>query len=264
MDFSKIKLVISDMDGTLLNANHEVSKDFFNIYRVLKSKGILFVAASGRSHKSISKKLDAIKEDIIIVSENGAIAIKQDQLILSTPLLDSHFKKVVQLISNLEDTFPVYCGMHQIYIKRINPEFKKLLKEYYPAYLVIEDENEIKEPIYKIALYHNESSERFIYPHVKHLEGDFKVKVSANHWVDISELLAHKGHAIQLIQKTYNILPEETMAFGDYKNDIEMLRLAQFSYAMANAHPEVIEAANYMTLSHTKQGVEHILKQLIK
>jgi Cof subfamily protein (haloacid dehalogenase superfamily) len=123
---------------------------------------------------------------------------------------------------------------------------------------------EINEPIYKVALFHEESSERFIYPFVKHIEKRFKVKVSANHWVDISENKANKGHAIALIQEAYNITPEETMAFGDYNNDIEMLKLAKFSFAMENAHHDVKTIANFETKSNDENGVEYILNQTIK
>jgi len=147
---------------------------------------------------------------------------------------------------------------------KTNKEFKQLLNEYYPDYILINNENEIKEPIYKVALYHGVSSEKHIYPHIKHLETNFKVKVSANHWLDISENLANKGYALQLIQEKYNISTEETVAFGDYKNDIEMLKRAKFSFAMENAHPEVKEICNYSTKSNDNNGVEFILKQIVK
>lgn len=262
-DFSAVKLIVSDIDGTLLNENHLVSKRFFEIYKSLQKRNVLFVAASGRTHKSISEKLKPIKNDIIIVSENGAIAIKKEKLLLSTPILDQNLNKIVKLILNLENTFPVYCGRDHIYITKLNPVFKNLLNEYYPDYILINNEKDIEEPIYKIALYHSESSEKFIYPHIKHLEHNFKVKVSANHWVDISENLAHKGHAIKFIQEMYNISPEETIAFGDYKNDIEMLKRAKYSYAKANAHDDVKAVSNYITKSNREQGVEFILQQIL-
>jgi hydroxymethylpyrimidine pyrophosphatase-like HAD family hydrolase len=95
------------------------------------------------------------------------------------------------------------------------------------------------------------------------LEQNFKVKVSANHWVDISENIANKGYAIKHIQKLYNINESETMVFGDYNNDIEMLKLGHYSYAMDNAHPNVKTIANYLTKSNNEKGVEIVIKQLI-
>ena len=53
------------------------------------------------------------------------------------------------------------------------------------------------------------------------------------------------------------------MVFGDYNNDLEMLALGKFSFAMANAHPTVKKMANYHTLSNDELGVEVILKKLL-
>ena len=73
MNFSKVKLVAVDMDGTLLNSKHEVSNRFFNIYNELKKKKIHFVVASGRQYQSIIDKLDIIKNEITIIAENGGV-----------------------------------------------------------------------------------------------------------------------------------------------------------------------------------------------
>ena len=56
----------------------------------------------------------------------------------------------------------------------------------------------------------------------------------------------------------------QLMVFGDYNNDLEMLALADFSFAMANAHPNVLRAARYRTGSNEEQGVERVLEQLLE
>ena len=91
-----------------------------------------------------------------------------------------------------------------------------------------------------------------------------KVKVSGENWLDISNMNAHKGYALEKVMKTYNFKSDEVMVFGDYNNDLEMLALSDYGFAMANAHPNVKKAAKYSTLSNDENGVEHILKLLIK
>ena len=61
----------------------------------------------------------------------------------------------------------------------------------------------------------------------------------------------------------YNIKPDELLVFGDYNNDLEMLALAEFSFAMENAHPNVKNAARYATSSNDDHGVEKILEKLV-
>src|SRR5690606_6724895 len=97
MDLSQIKLVASDMDGTLLNSNHEVSNLFLELFKEFKKYNILFVAASGRPYYSIIEKLHSIKDDIIIVAENGGIVIEKDKLLLSTPIKKEYLSEVETL-----------------------------------------------------------------------------------------------------------------------------------------------------------------------
>ena len=82
MDLSKVKLVVSDMDGTLLNSKGEVSALFFDLFKKLQKQNILFCAASGRQYHSIVNKLATIKDEIYVIAENGAIAKKGDEVLV--------------------------------------------------------------------------------------------------------------------------------------------------------------------------------------
>jgi Cof subfamily protein (haloacid dehalogenase superfamily) len=263
MDLSQIKLVASDMDGTLLNSNHEVSNLFLELFKEFKKYNILFVAASGRPYYSIIEKLHSIKDDIIIVAENGGIVIEKDKLLLSTPIKKEYLSEVETLINSHQHIHPVFCTKLKAYFKNTSAVLIKLLMEYYPNFQVIDSIDEIEEDIIKIALYHDIDSEKFIYPHFKHLKPNYQVKVSGKHWVDLSDNSANKGYAIELLQKAYNISPNETLVFGDYYNDIEMLKLATYSFAMENAHESVKKIALYETKSNNELGVEMILEKLI-
>jgi len=251
------------MDGTLLNSNHEVSNRFFELFEELKSRSIIFVAASGRQYNSIVDKLYSIKEDIVFVAENGGYVLHKDKELLATMLPKNKRSIVLEVLGQLEKIHPVLCGKQKAYLTGDSNEFADLLKQYYSAFEIVDDLTAVDTEILKIAVYHFESSERFIYPAVKHLEGDLKVKVSGANWVDISSPNANKGFALQRLQKMYDITPAETMVFGDYNNDLEMLALADFSFAMENAHPNVKKIANYFTESNDNLGVERVLEKLL-
>jgi Cof subfamily protein (haloacid dehalogenase superfamily) len=258
-----VKMVVTDMDGTLLNSSHKVSSKFFEIFEHLKAHNILFAAASGRPYYSISEKLNAIKEHITIVAENGGLVIENDRLILSNALSKQKLSHLFGLVNTLRNTHSLFCTRHKAYIKRTSDELVNVFSEYYSNYTIIDSIEEIKDDVIKIALYHCTNSEANIYPFVKHLDPEFNVVVSGNHWVDISDAITNKGHAIEFLQKRHNIDPTDTMAFGDYNNDFEMLQRATYSYAMANAHDKIKAVANYQTKSNDEFGVEHILEQLV-
>jgi len=264
MNLGNVKLVVTDMDGTLLNPNHEVSPLFFDLFKKLKKHNVVFVVATGRPLYGVLKKLKTIVDDIIIVAENGGLVFNKNKILLSTPIENTNLKLVNDLIKTIPNINTVYCTKDKAYTNSKSNKLLSLLNEYYSNYEIINNSNEITDPIYKIAFYHEISSEVYLYPHLKQLEDNFKVKLSTTHWVDISENDANKGFAIEMIQKLYNITKEETMAFGDYNNDIEMLKTAYFSYAMENAHPSVKETAQFTTKSNANHGVEHILDLLLK
>ena len=264
MDLSKVKLIVTDMDGTLLNAQHEVSPLFFNLFKKLMKHNIIFVAASGRPYYGMIDKLNTIKDNMIIVAENGGLAIQDSHVFLSNPIKHENLHKIIKIVSSINNAHPVFCTRHKAYVMSKSKPLLKLLKEYYKNYEVISTPETIKDEVYKIALFHEESSEKYVYPSVKHLEEEFKVKLSATHWVDISENIANKGTAIRHIQKKYNISTEETMVFGDYNNDLEMLENAYFSFAMENAHPLVKSVARFETKSNNDLGVEIVLEELLK
>lgn len=263
MDLSKIKMVVTDMDGTLLNSDHEVSNGLFDIFKTLKAKDILFVAASGRQYKSIIDKLLPIKDDIIVVAENGGFVMQEGKELLATDLPAKDIKQTLEIINNFPDMYPVLCGKHTAFLTGKSDAFVDKLKEYYTEYNLVSDLRLVDEEIIKIAIYHFESSERHIYPHVKQLEKELQVKISGTNWLDISSTNANKGFALQQLMNQHKIQSHELMVFGDYNNDLEMLALADFSFAMENAHPNVKDLAKYHTLSNDNFGVEVVLEKLL-
>ena len=265
MDLSNIKLVVTDMDGTLLNSNNKVSDTFFELFNALHKRGVHFVAASGRQYASIIDKLDPIKKDITVIAENGGFVLRNEDELLKIELPLDRIQQLIPILRNIKNAHFTLCGKKTAYIETHNDRFVSILEEYYSKFTFVNDLSKVKhDEFFKMAVYHFEGSEQFIYPYVKHLSRDMQVKVSGAHWVDISQPNANKGFALNIVQQQMGISAEETMVFGDYNNDLEMLALGNYSYAMANAHHNVKKAARYLTKSNDEQGVEMILEQLLR
>ncbi|GGZ93866.1 HAD family hydrolase [Algibacter mikhailovii] len=264
MNLTGIKLVTTDMDGTLLNSKHEVSTLFFELFEELKNLDIIFVAASGRPYYSIVDKLSTIKGNIIVAAENGGLVVANDKTLLSTPLNLEGLKEIETEIDCHAHIHPVFCTKSKAFFKNSSVAILPILSEYYPNYQLINSIDDIENEILKIALFNNDDAQKLIYPLFERFKSNYKVIVSGQHWVDISHELANKGHAIKLIQNMYNITSEETLAFGDYDNDIEMLLQSKYSVAMKNANRTIKNIASFETKSNNDNGVELILEKLIK
>lgn len=265
IDFSKVKLVVSDMDGTLLNSKGKVSNQFFELFKKLQKQNIHFCAASGRQHNSIVSKLDSIKESIYVIAENGGIVKKGEKEILSYYLKQKKVIKLIPLLRKIENANMVLCCDGAAFIESKDERFIELFQEYYHSFKQVDDLLEIAKttPVFKIAVYHFESSEQFIYPVVKHLNTDILLKISGKNWLDISDEKANKGNALKTVQKLLNVNKAETIVFGDYHNDIEMMQEANFSFAMENAHKDIKKLAKFKTESNDNFGVEKVLQKLI-
>lgn len=266
IDFSKVKLVVSDMDGTLLNSNGEVSQQFFTLQKQLQNKGIQFCAASGRQYNSIVSKLEPIKNEIFVIAENGGIAKKGDEILLAKTLSKEKILAFIPTIRKIEGANMVLCGDDCAFIESKDKRFIHLFQEYYHSFQQVDDLLEIAKtkPIFKIAVYHFDSSEQFIYPKVKDLDDEVLFKISGEHWLDISDKKANKGNALKKVQELLNITKAETLVFGDYHNDIEMMQEARLSIAMENAHDDIKKLATHITKSNNDFGVEVVLEELLK
>ncbi len=263
MELSQIKMVVTDMDGTLLNSNHEVSDLFFTIFHQLHKKGVLFVAASGRQYHSMVDKLRPIKDDMLFIAENGALIMEKETRVLSTPLPRKYLEQTMEVVSKIDGAHPILCTANTAFAVDATDKFVALLQEYYTQFEVVPGIDDVQEEVLKVAVYHFEDSERGLYPAAKHLEQRLKVKVSGANWLDISAIDAHKGYALSKVMEQRGITADEVMVFGDYNNDLEMLQLSNYSFAMANGHDNVKEIAKYETKSNNEYGVERVLQLLL-
>ena len=93
---------------------------------------------------------------------------------------------------------------------------------------------------------------------------DSQVVVSSPHWMDIMSEGVNKGVALGQLQRELGVTPEQTVVFGDYLNDLEMLAAAPYSFAMANAHPDVIEVARFLAPANHEHGVVRVIEQLLE
>ena len=87
--------------------------------------------------------------------------------------------------------------------------------------------------------------------------------MSGAHWVDVLSPTANKGRAIREVQKALGVTPDQTMVFGDFLNDLEMMDAATYSFAMANAHPLLKERASWVAPTNNANGVVRTIRTVL-
>ncbi len=258
-----IKLIVTDVDGTLLNDNHELHPDFWKIEEQLTSKGILFSIASGRQFYNLESKFEKIKDRTMFFAENGTYVSHKGKELHVNPIEKKAAIEFIELGRELTETNLVLCGKDSAYIETDDEEFKTEISKFYERLQVVDDLTKVEDTYLKVTLCNFNGVEDHTFPHFVNYTDRFKVAIAARVFIDITALDANKGNAIKGIQKELNISPEETLVFGDYLNDLEMMQVAKHSYAMKNAHPEIIEASNFVT-SHdnNNNGVLRTIESL--
>ena len=261
---NEVRLIATDMDGTLLNSKHELSESFYSIFEQLKERNIKFVAASGRQYYNLLKTLDQVKDDVIFAAENGSYVVYRAQEIHVQAVDKEIVYDLIKIARSIPDTYTIICGKKKAYVESAAPAFIDHLQLYFERFEIVEDLLKVTDDDFlKFTVCDLAGSEKNSYPHFKHLSDQLKVKVSGPIWLDISHLDANKGRAMEVLQTLYGISEQETMVFGDYLNDIEMLQKAYYSFAMANAHPEAKSVARFSAESNDNDGVVKILEEFL-
>jgi Cof subfamily protein (haloacid dehalogenase superfamily) len=264
MSQHNIKFIAADMDGTLLDTEGHLSPDFFDVFQQLDQKGIMFAAASGRQYYSLLQTFSAVKERMMFIAENGTLVMHQGKELYSCTIDIDSIHRIIKEARLIEGAHIVLCGKKSAYIETQKPGALAEIKKYYHRCDYVKDLLAVEDEFIKVAICHFEGSQDLVYPSINaKFNADHKVVVSAKIWLDVMNINASKGDAIKHLQETLNFSFEQTMSFGDYFNDIEMLQASFHSYAVENAHEKVKTFARFSAPSNSESGVLKVIRETL-
>lgn len=258
-----IKLIASDMDGTLVNDEGKINEKMFGLINDLHEKNIKFAAASGRFYSQLSRNFERIKTSMIFISHNGALVKynNRGKTIYSSCIS----AKDIDHVTNLKREFgeEVFLGAAEdAYI--VNPS-QTILEEFKfveVPWVIVKAFKEVKCPIYRVTYYIKNGVKQETVEYLKNnLNENLEFVVSGDKWIDIMNKGTSKGSAIKILQEKFNIDENNTMVFGDYYNDLSMFKEAYYSYAMENAPEDVKKHANFIAENNNKNGVYNVINK---
>src|SRR6478735_8101578 len=200
-----IRLIVSDMDGTLLDDDKEVHEQFWPLVQELHRRGIAFSPASGRQYYTLLDQFSAIADDIVFISDNGSCVMRGGVEVSSDCLTRDDARRLVstlrEAIAAGADAGIVVCGKRTAFIERSDPGFFEGVDPYHQRLEIVEDLLAvIDDDVLKIAVYDLESAERNIEPALAAFHSTHKVTVSGERWLDVNSKTANKGQAIRHTQ----------------------------------------------------------------
>ncbi len=265
------KMIVSDLDGTLLNNNKGISHKNIEFIKRAVEKGIYFVIATGRIYKSAFLYSKLLEVGVDIASCNGAYTVdKNNKVILSETIGNEELIKIEE-IANKYNQFYYFYDKEDIYTKYDDSKERDFSK-YFPKSkdpIKLKHYKDIRElidnniPIYK-SLY--VSMEDDILENIEYeFEdiGDILVTSSSSNNVEVNKMGVSKGRAVELLAKKYNIKPEEIITIGDNRNDISMLTYAGLGVAVGNSGKDIKDISDYVTVSNEEDAIAQIIEEFI-
>ena len=261
-DRKMIKLVASDLDGTLLpEGTADIDPKIYEVIRGLQKAGITFVAASGRNYESVMGVFGSMEKELTVISDNGGYVAKGGVELYCNGFPKDLLQEVVALVRSVPNVWIMASAARGTYTDMNDPEYVRWIREGYKTDIrVVDDLLAVEEPLIKVALYtYAKDAAEVAEPLCRQLGGRVSIALAGERWVDIMMPGISKGEALSHIQQTWGVTREETAAFGDNGNDISMLQQAAESFAVANAREEVRAMAKHV-LGDVSEGA--VLEQL--
>ena len=250
-----IKVVFFDVDGTLVShTKGEVPVSTRKAVSRLKEKGIRCVIATGRYMGELEKlPVRDIAFDAYITL-NGQLCLDQDQSVLSGAALTGADKEQIIRLFERKEIPVLLVEKERMYINFVNKKVEKAQREISSN---IPDTGEYGGgEIYQAIAYVEKEKEG----ELKSILPDCRITRWNDRAVDIISRGGGKVVGIKQYLEENDILPQETMAFGDGENDIEMLEAAGIGIAMGNADDIVKKSADYVTDSVDNDGIGKALR----
>ncbi len=258
----KIKLIAADLDGTLLDSRKRFSPNLPALLQSLRAHGIRFAPASGRQYYNVLGLFG--DENMTYIAENGAMVFENGRCLFVDELPRALVAETVERIRALPHTFALLSGEHSAWCEDDEPVFNQNAAMYCARLTRVPDLLQVDDRICKIAVFEKANAEHGCYPALQALSGQAQVVLSGEDWVDLMNPGVNKGGALRKLCDSLGISPDECMAFGDYLNDREMLQSVTHSFAMANAHPDILAICRHRAPSNDEDGVVRSIREFCR
>lgn len=245
---TKIKLWISDIDGTLMNYDGTYTHEMVSVIEKVKNKGVKLVIATGRMFMGAQYAAKNFNLDTPVVCYQGAVVRTKEKILWQAPIdndisleiIDYLRKNKIHTHIYNDDTLYVeddnkrimheYCNGRGTTYKYID-SFDKLKINDLPKILGVIEDNDIMQKIKK------ELQEKY--------KGILTIVQSSNCYLEITDKNASKGNALNFLKKYWNLSDDEVLASGDQDNDIDLLKNAGIRISVGNNSLELQKVAQY-------------------
>ena len=258
-----IKLIASDMDGTLLDDEGRVPEGTYELIERLADAGIVFVASTGRRYDTLQELFAPVAGQMDFVASNGA------QVVVAGELVDREVYSHAAL-RRLARTVELFDNLHLALFDRTNSylfddesAFERELDKNLPNPVRAHALPPAGVSILKASVYCDGPVMDMAYALSRELDGEFVFAPSGNNWIDVMQRGVNKATGLAQVLEARGIRPQEAMAFGDSMNDYEVLRMVGTSVAMGNARSAIKQIASRTIGTNIEHSVQREIEAVL-
>ncbi|MDD9149057.1 MULTISPECIES: Cof-type HAD-IIB family hydrolase [unclassified Sporolactobacillus] len=240
-----IKMVVTDIDGTFLNDQHDYEIERFNRQlEKMSAFGIHFVVASGNGYTHLLDVFDRKSDVTTFISENGALIVDNGRAIVEKTIPDQTIKLLLKKVlsdPHLTKSSVHLSGRDGTYVQKEDPFIDNEKVQYFLKNVqAVPDLAAVHDSIYKVNL---DCQDEDVSDKVEYINRlfDHQLHATQSGWgsIDIIPGGVNKAWALQRLEDYWKITPDEIVAFGDNFNDLEMLQHVGLGYLMRNADASI-------------------------
>lgn len=260
-----IRMISADMDGTLLSPDKRITPRTQAAVRAAMRAGALFVLNSGRMPESIMPFARQLEVNAPIICYNGALTYDPQTM---RPSACMPLKREIALaILNMAEGMGLYVQGywgHDYYCAQYGPKTQSY-EEKCKVYAQVTHQplsQVISSDVYKLLVILDPGQMRSVLPRfVRAFDRVASCSASSDTFLEIVAKEANKGAALRALGAARGIAPSEIMSFGDELNDLSMLSMAGYGYAMANASEAVRRQTHLVAPSNQEDGLAQVLER---
>ncbi len=262
----KYKLIVSDIDGTLITDGGPVAKETKRLVSEYQKKGGLFTVGTGRMEKAVKAIMEALDTDTPAIVYNGSsvINIKTNVAIYEAKLNDDVAKLALKIYQDHGLDAILYIDQ-VAYVAKITPAIASHIEKEEVGCVEVNDLYNFldKAPTKILFIGDEEKFSAFQNKLESKKMSPLNFICSEHNYLELLPEGVSKGQALKILAESLEIPIEETIAIGDERNDVSMIEAAGLGVAVQNAKPELLAKANYVTQGNANKGVEEILHKVI-
>lgn len=264
----RYELLITDIDGTLLNREHELPDVNALAVRLLNERGFAFTLATGRIEAAVSAFVRALNVSIPVILYNGARLVNPSsgQVLFQRHLRPSAVMAALELLRDFSVDVNLYSEGKLFVCCRTEAVREHELKDGVNAHVVGDllpfVRTRCPGPVTKLLIIGDERSLAQIeLAFGSRPQRDATLVRSESTYLEVLPVGVSKGLAMKVLCRHLGVPLEKVVAIGDAPNDLDMLVMAGLGIAVANAHDAVISAADYVAPSCDEGAVAHVIQR---